>query len=64
MGVAEFLVINALTFLGVAIMCAIVAVIAPNQQGLAEIMYWFTAVSLAAATGFVFAFVGHRDEQL
>lgn len=64
MGVAEFLVINALTFLGVAITCAVVGVVSPNQEGLAEIMYWFAAVSLAIAAGFVFAFIGHRDEQL
>jgi hypothetical protein len=37
---------------------------APTGQGLEEVMFWFSAISLAAAAGFGFAFAGHRDSAL
>lgn len=51
---------TAVIFLTVAITTALIGVYSPPDQGLPDIMYWFTGVSLVLAVGFVFAHIALR----
>lgn len=51
---------TATIFLVVAISCAVIGINAPWDQGLPDIMFWFTGVSLALTVGFALAHVALR----
>jgi uncharacterized protein involved in cysteine biosynthesis len=52
---------SAFVFLAIAIVTAIIGAVASWGQGIPAVMFWLATVSLAIATGFLFAHAGRYD---